>query len=105
ILHRAFHVARSGRPGPVVVSLPEDMQDDLVEEIQHEFYNSIHVSKPRPETELVKLTAEELNKAKKPIIIAGGGVILSKATENLIKLSEALHIPVATAFRRFHAFP
>src|SRR5699024_4309468 len=37
--------------------------------------------------------------------IAGGGVILSKATENLIKLSEALHIPVATAFRRFHAFP
>lgn len=105
ILHRAFHVARSGRPGPVVVSLPEDMQDDIVEDIQHEFYNTIRVSKPRPEIGLVKQAAEELNKAKKPIIIAGGGVILSKATENLIKLSEALHIPVATAFRRFHAFP
>lgn len=105
ILHRAFHVARSGRPGPVVVSLPEDMQDDIVEEIQHEFYNSIRVNKPRPEKELVKLAAEEISKAKKPIIIAGGGVILSKATENLIKLSEALHVPVATAFRRFHAFP
>lgn len=107
ILHRAFHIARSGRPGPVVVSLPEDMQDDLVAYEQHELYQSIRVSKPRPESELVKQVAEELNKAKKPIIIAGGGITLSgaEATQNLIKLSEALHIPVATAFRRFHAFP
>lgn len=107
ILHRAFHVARSGRPGPVVVSLPEDMQNDVVDEIQHELYKPIRVSKPRPEIELVKQTAEALEKAKKPIIIAGGGITLSgaAATENLIKLSEALHLPVATAFRRFQAFP
>src|SRR5699024_6378932 len=54
---------------------------------------------------LIVQAAEEINKAKKAIIIAGGGVILSKATDNLIELSERLHIPVATAFRRFHAFP
>src|SRR5699024_7467623 len=105
ILHRAFHVARSGRPGPVVVSLPEDMQDDIVEDIRHEIYKPIRVNRPRTENELIVQAAEEINKAKKPIIIAGGGVILSKATDNLIELYERLHIPVATAFRRFHAFP
>src|SRR5690625_84314 len=106
ILHRAFHVARSGRPGPVVVSLPEDMQDDIVDGRQHELFGPIQAGRPRPENALVKEAAEKLCQAKKPIIIAGGGVNLSKgATENLVKVSEALNIPVATAFRRFHAFP
>lgn len=106
ILHRAFHVARSGRPGPVVVSLPEDMQDDIVDGRQHELFGPIQAGRPRPEKALVKEAAEKLSQAKKPIIIAGGGVNLSKgATENLVKVSEALNIPVATAFRRFHAFP
>lgn len=102
LLHRAFHVARSGRPGPVVVSLPEDMQDDIV---TSETHGPIKVSTILPDRKLVKQIEGELQKAKKPVIIAGGGVILSGATENLIKLSEALHIPVITAFRRFHAFP
>lgn len=107
ILHRAFHIARSGRPGPVVVSLPEDMQDDMVADIQHQLFKPVRAGKPRPEGMLVEEAAERLNNAKRPIIIAGGGIILSgeEATQNLIKLSEALHIPVATAFRRFHAFP
>src|SRR5699024_1815131 len=102
LLHRAFHVARSGRPGPVVVSLPEDMQDEMVEDNN---YAPIKVKPNRPNSESVKETIEALKQAEKPVIIAGGGVILSKATQNLIKLSEVLQIPVATAFRRFHAFP
>jgi len=102
LLHRAFHVARSGRPGPVVVSLPEDMQDEMVEDNN---YDSIKVNPIRPNRESIKEINEALKQAEKPVIIAGGGVILSKATENLIKFSEAMQIPVATAFRRFHAFP
>jgi len=102
LLHRAFHVARSGRPGPVVVSLPEDMQDEIVSD---SIYGPIRVEPNRPNKNSVKRVAEELKQAKRPVIIAGGGVILSKATPNLIRLSEKLNIPVSTAFRRFHAFP
>lgn len=102
ILHRAFHVARSGRPGPVLVSLPEDMQDDIVTRDTHE---PIKVTMIRPDADAVQEVAEELKNAEKPVIIAGGGVILSEATQELVALAEAMQIPVATAFRRFHAFP
>src|SRR5699024_7909319 len=51
ILHRAFHVARSGRPGPVLVSLPEDMQDDIVNNDTH---GPIKVTKPRADSETVQ---------------------------------------------------
>lgn len=102
LLHRAFHVARSGRPGPVVVSLPEDMQDEIVTNNQ---YAPIEVEPPRPNKNSVYKVSKELEKAKHPVIIAGGGVILSEATSNLTQLSESLNIPVVTAFRRFHAFP
>jgi acetolactate synthase-1/2/3 large subunit len=102
ILHRAFHVARSGRPGPVLVSLPEDMQDDLVTRDTH---GPIKVTTIRPDIDAVQEAAKELKNAEKPVVIAGGGVILSEATQELVALAEALQIPVATAFRRFHAFP
>ncbi|MEF3331418.1 thiamine pyrophosphate-dependent enzyme [Oceanobacillus oncorhynchi] len=102
ILHRAFHVARSGRPGPVLVSLPEDMQDDIVTRDTHE---PIKVTTICPDADAVQEVAEELKNAEKPVIIAGGGVILSEATQELVALAEAMQIPVATAFRRFHAFP
>lgn len=102
LLHRAFHVARSGRPGPVIVSLPEDMQDDIV---TTKTYGPIRVGTIRPNKNAIEQAADELQKAQKPIIIAGGGVIASGATKELVQLSETLQIPVATAFRRFHAFP
>lgn len=102
LLHRAFHIARSGRPGPVVVSLPEDMQDDFITEI---LYEPIKLGAVLPDEDLVKDISQQLSEAKKPVIIAGGGVILSNGTDNLVELSEKLDIPVVTAFRRFHAFP
>lgn len=102
LLHRAFHIARSGRPGPVVVSLPEDMQDDFIEE---NVYEPIRIGSVLPDEEIVDNIHHELKKAKKPVIIAGGGVIAANASDNLVKLSEKYNIPVVTAFRRFHAFP
>lgn len=102
ILHRAFHVARSGRPGPVLVSLPEDMQDD---EVTTNTHGPIRVGAVRPDFNSVQQAAAQLKNAKKPVIIAGGGVILSNATPDLVSLAESLKVPVATAFRRFHAFP
>jgi acetolactate synthase-1/2/3 large subunit len=102
LLHRAFHVARSGRPGPVLVSLPHDMLEDEVEWTEMAPYR---VSPIRPNQESVDQALESLLKAERPLIIAGGGVIRSRATPLLVKLAEALHVPVVTTFRRFDAFP
>ncbi|KAB2336812.1 acetolactate synthase [Cytobacillus depressus] len=102
LLHRAFHIARSGRPGPVLVSLPEDMLNDEVGDVTN---GPCKVAPIQPDIESVKLAAQKLRQAKKPLIIAGGGVMMSNATPELVQLAEKLQIPVVTAFRRFSAFP
>lgn len=102
LLHRAFHIARSGRPGPVVVSLPQDMLNEVAEYVE---LNSYHTNSPQTDTDSIKKVLTELKKAKRPFIIAGGGIIQSKATPQLVEFAEKLDIPVATAFRRFAAFP
>ncbi|PIC70782.1 acetolactate synthase [Sporosarcina sp. P16b] len=102
LLHRAFHIARSGRPGPVLVSLPEDMLDDIVTKITHQKFKSSTIS---PDYLAVNEAAKLIQEAERPIIIAGGGIVLSDATEMLVKLSELTQAPVASAFRRFHSFP
>jgi acetolactate synthase-1/2/3 large subunit len=102
LLHRAFHIARSGRPGPVLVSLPEDMLQEFTEV---EGYMPYHVNPIQPSEASIRLAAEELATAEKPIIIAGGGVTQSHAQQELIQIAETLQIPVITAFRRFTAFP
>jgi acetolactate synthase-1/2/3 large subunit len=102
LLHRAFHMARSGRPGPVLVSLPEDVLTEVAEVKE---LHSYHISPPEPNNYAVKQAVKEMLIAERPIIIAGGGIIQSKATSLLIQLAESLQIPVATAFRRLDAFP
>lgn len=102
LVHRAFHVARSGRPGPVVVSLPQDMLMEWTEAGEHK---PLMMSPVHPDPKAIEEICEELVKAKRPIVIAGGGVIRSGASRALVQLAERLNIPVATAFRRFDAFP
>jgi len=101
-LHRAFHVARSGRPGPVLVALPHDM---LEEEAEWKGSAPYRVTPIRPNRESVEQALEHLTTAERPLIIAGGGVIRSGATPLLVQLADTLHVPVVTAFRRFDAFP
>ncbi len=102
ILHRAFYTARSGRPGPVVVSLPHDMLEDTMEYAEGTVYD---YEAPEASEEVVKRVIEKLNDAKQPIVIAGGGVIASKSSGELARFAELMNVPVATAFRRFDAFP
>jgi acetolactate synthase I/II/III large subunit len=102
LVHRAFHMARSGRPGPVVVSLPQDVLDEIAEV---EFVESVFFNKPRPDHDAVEKAKELLVSAKRPIIVAGGGVTSTKSATELVALAEQLDIPVASAFRRFDAFP
>lgn len=99
LLHRAFYVARSGRPGPVVVSLPHDMLEDMTED---KTGTSLQVHRPIAPRHAVQQVLNEIDKAEKPIVIAGGGVIQSEAQKELAEFAEKLSLPVVSAFRRFN---
>nr|WP_047153877.1 thiamine pyrophosphate-dependent enzyme [Aneurinibacillus tyrosinisolvens] len=102
LLHRAFRVAQSGRPGPVVVSLPVDMLQQQAEAV---FQNHMLPSTPAPDMRRLAAANELLAGAKKPLIIVGGGVTATNAQDDLVQLSERLGVPVMTSFRRHDAFP
>ena len=102
----AFYIATSGRPGPVLVDLPKDIQIDHAE---MEFDDEISLRGYKPTYEphpiQVRRAAELLANAEKPMIIAGGGVIISNASEELIRLSEKILAPVATTLMGKGAIP
>ncbi|PWA12854.1 acetolactate synthase [Pueribacillus theae] len=101
-IQRAFRVAQTGRPGPVVVSLPEDV---LVEEATMNFGPPIQIPAPRPSAKEVVNVAELLGEAERPLILAGGGVIASHGEQLLVELAEKYQIPVMASFRRHDVFP
>jgi len=97
IIKTAFYIASTGRPGPVLVDLPKDTQIEI-DEI--EFNDNIEIRGYRPNYEphplQIERAAELLANAERPVIIAGGGVIGSGASSELIALAELLLAPVAT---------
>lgn len=96
-INYAFKVATTGRPGPVHIDFPKDVQNDEAEtEVPQE---AEYRKKPRmePNKEEIKEAAEIISEAEQPLIFAGGGVILSKAWPELKELAEQLEIPVVTS--------
>lgn len=102
IVQKAFRIAKSGRPGPVVVALPEDI---LPKKCEMQFGPVSPIPKPAPSTTEIKNVQSMLNEANRPLIIAGGGIKASKAESLLLKFVEKNHIPVMAAFRRQDVFP
>ena len=102
VMTRAFHIARSGRPGPVVVSLPRDMLDETADMPQIAPYPVIRAN---PEPALIKDMIERIAAANNPIVMAGSGTEYARAREELIAFSETFQIPVVTTYRRLSAFP
>ncbi|MUK88373.1 acetolactate synthase [Ornithinibacillus sp. L9] len=102
IVQRAFRIAKSGRPGPVIVSLPEDI---LPVEREMSFGPVIQRPKPAPSETETNQVKQLLANATSPLIIAGGGIKLAKAEELLVGFAERFTIPVMTAFRRHDVFP
>lgn len=107
LLHRAFHIARSGRPGPVVVVVYHDMLTDTVpEELQSENrFGPYREPRLRAESIDVEEVFDELKRAQRPVVVAGGGVLRADATQELMALADKFHLPVVTGFRRYDAFP
>lgn len=102
IVSRAFRIAQSGRPGPVVVSLPEDI---LPVKTHMQFGPVAAAPRPAPSKMEINQVKAQLAQAKKPVIIAGGGVKSAEAEELLIGFAEKNKLPVLAAFRRHDVFP
>jgi len=94
---RAFHIATSGRPGPVVLALPEDMQTERADAEDGQPYSSTQAS-PGP-ADITKFR-EMLSAAQKPLVLAGGGGWTPQACADLAAFAEQNQLPVALAFRR-----
>lgn len=105
-IRQAFYLARSGRPGPVLVDLPKDVMQARTEFVWPEdiFMRSYNPTY-KPNLNQLRRTAEELARARKPVILAGGGVIMADASEVLCELAHELDIPVATTLMGLGTFP
>ena len=105
-LREAFYLARSGRPGPVLVDLPKDVMQASTEfvwpgEVSMRSYNPTY----KPNLNQLRRSAEEISRAKRPMLLAGGGVILSNGSQALRELAKTLHLPVAYTLMGLGAFP
>jgi acetolactate synthase-1/2/3 large subunit len=106
VVNTAFYIATTGRPGPVLIDLPKNIQAEVAEV---EFTDKIDARGYKPVTDpdpaQVSKAAELLIKSERPIILAGGGVIISNASDELMQLSDLMMAPVATTFMGKSAFP
>jgi len=106
IIKEAFHIAATGRPGPVLIDVPIDIQTQSIDFVYPKTVD-IRGYKPnyKGHPQQIKRIAEAISKAKAPVICAGGGVISAKASEIMIKLAEKCGIPVVTTLMGIGAIP
>ena len=97
ILKEAFYLMRSGRPGPVLIDLPLDVQTAEID-FDIDSYTPAEVTRPAPKAEEIERALDMLDAAKAPVILMGGGVILAEAEKELVELAELLQIPVITTY-------
>ncbi|MCC7484933.1 MAG: thiamine pyrophosphate-binding protein [Burkholderiales bacterium] len=102
---RAYHTAISGRPGPVVVQLPFDIQNTPVSDALPDAAPWTRWHPPAPDPDGIREAAELLASAARPLIVAGSGVHSARAWDALLALAEAAGIPVATTATGKGAFP
>ncbi|OCL27796.1 acetolactate synthase, large subunit, biosynthetic type [Orenia metallireducens] len=105
IIKEAFHIAKTGRPGPVLIDIPKDV---LQEEAEFVYPNKINLPGYKPNYEghelQIKEAAKAINESKNPVIYSGGGVIISEASDELRELAKKANIPVTTTLTGLGAF-
>ena len=97
LLQEAFHTARSGRPGPVLLDIPLDVQMADIP-FDPDGYVPLPVVRPAPDPGQIKRAVDMLLAAENPVLILGGGVLLSGASEPFVELAEYLALPVITTY-------
>lgn len=106
IIKEAFHIAESGRPGPVLIDLPKDMlfsKGTYSKSAQIRKKSSIHIQQDA--SKAIEDAAEIINSAKRPLLYAGGGVVTGNAWEELRELAYKTNIPVTTTLMGLGTFP
>jgi acetolactate synthase-1/2/3 large subunit len=106
VLHEAFHVARTGRPGPVVVDIPTDLSKA---DIPYEPVTEVHLPGYQPTTDgnvkQIRQAAKALASSRRPVIYAGGGVILAEAADELTEFATSDRFPVTCTLNGLGGFP
>jgi acetolactate synthase-1/2/3 large subunit len=106
VVKEAFYIARTGRPGPVLIDVPKDVFQEQIEyhapgKVDLRSYKPVLKGHPAQ----IQKAAKLINEAKKPVILAGRGVIISGASEELKALAEAAQLPVVTTLLGIGSFP
>ena len=108
-IRKAFVIAKSGRPGPVLIDIPKEV---TAAEVEFENLSnasaadySRFVNIPSPSDEDIKVAADIINNAKRPVIYAGGGIIISSASPSLLNLAHKADIPVVESMMARSAYP
>jgi acetolactate synthase I/II/III large subunit len=104
IMLEAVRQALGGRPGPVLISLPEDLLDELVPG-QIGDTPTYRVVRVEPDDLAVRRVLQLLTAARRPVILAGAGVLRSRGTADLVRIAELLEVPVMASWRRPDVFP
>ena len=105
-IHEAFHIARTGRPGPVLIDIPKDVFTE-----SGEYYPDAPIDLPgyrvpgKAEETQITAAAELINAAQRPVILAGHGVVLSRSFDELREFAEKAQIPVVTTLLGISSFP
>jgi len=106
IIKEAFYLARTGRPGPVHIDVPRDV---FVEQVEYHYPSKLDLPSFKPTLQghpaQIKKAIKLISEAKKPVIIAGHGIIISQAYDELRKLAETAQIPVVTTLLGISCFP
>ena len=106
VVREAFHIASTGRPGPVHVDLPKDV---LMKQADFDYPDNVHLRSYNPTFEghpgQVKKAAKTITRARRAVLYVGGGVIGSDAAKELLALAELTRIPVTTTLMGLGAFP
>lgn len=106
VMKEAFYIARTGRPGPVVIDIPKDVQQKTTSQ---RYPSSVDLPGYNPTIKghirQIQKVAEAIKKSRKPVIYAGGGVIISGAHKELYELAHKAQIPVTTTLMGLGAFP
>lgn len=106
IIKEAFYIARTGRPGPVLVDLPKDV---LISSIEYNYPETVNLLgyEPYPQIDSNKISdiLKELNNSIKPLVLCGGGVVSSDSLNELVSFSEQYHVPIVSTLMGLGGFP
>ncbi|MFH1552790.1 MAG: biosynthetic-type acetolactate synthase large subunit [Candidatus Omnitrophota bacterium] len=106
VVKEAFHIAGTGRPGPVLIDLPVDVQ---LEEVEYKYPKTVELRGYKPTYKghigQIKKIVKAIQKSEKPVIYAGGGIILAGASKELFRFAKKANIPVTMTLMGLGAFP